>query len=941
MTTAELESRSQTTDVPGKGSIDREVVASAQPHLSRTVVQTEGMRLQPFETLLLELLIEVIESREPEIVPVVKGQRPMTDYSGQQLLNILQAFGIWFQLANIVEQNTVMRRRRDIEINRGVEAVRGTFAHVFANAAKAGVSIDVIEKLLRSARVRSVLTAHPTESKRVTALEIHRRIYLQLIELENQRWTPTERQSLIGDLKTEIELLWLTGDIFLEKPTVSQEVAWGLHFFNESLFDAAPRVQEKLRTALETHYPERKLGCPSLLGFGSWIGGDRDGNPNVTNDVTAATLVSHRQASIERYKKELLLLIKRLSVASHSVTVSDAFKSRLHSALALDPDRELIESRNPGEVFRQFVAIIINRLNATLADPAIDSPGVNSKGYLQPRELIDDLACIETALCDTGCTDLALRLVRPLRNQVEIFGFRTAALDLRENSSTVNATLAEIWREIEGSDAVPPKPDSEAWKSWLMSKLQQPLEAVPEWEPSNLSDKAQSTYGLFLLIANARDHHDSASIGGFILSMTRSVADILGVYLLAKYAGVFADQAGVESCRVQVVPLLETIDDLRNGPAIMRELLTLPLVRRTVADSGGFQEIMVGYSDSNKDGGFLCANWEVSKAQSLLQKTARDVGIPIGFFHGRGGSVSRGGIPAGHAIAAQPASTIEGRMRVTEQGEVVSSKFANRGISEYQIELLAAGVLEHSIKSGQEPELKPNAEFDEAMEALAGLSFVHYRKLAEMEGLVDFYQSASPVEELTLLKIGSRPARRFGANSLDDLRAIPWVFAWTQNRMMVPGWFGVGSAIDQFLSVRSEHGEKLLRRMYQQSRLFRLIMDEVEKTLPKVNLRIAKEYAGLVTDQQLAESVFALIEEEYSRTVNAVLFISGKQQLCEGFPQSMDVWNRRSAIIDQVGHSQVRLVQQFRESEGQANNAVLVQLLMSINCVAAGVGWTG
>lgn len=926
-------------------TIDAEPIAGQEKAQRTAVRQAKSFRSSSgsssFDSLLFALLIDVIETREPAIVSVVQGQETITDYKGSQLLNILQAFGIWFQLMTLIEQNALMRRRRDIEIERGVDAVKGTFAHVFASAAKAGISAVTIQTLLKNARVHSVLTAHPTESKRVTALEIHRRIYLLLIELENQRWTPAERQSLIDDIRMEIDLLWLTGDIFLEKPTVKQEVAWGLHFFNESLFDAAPRVRDRLTTALKTHYPELTPYSPNLLNFGSWIGGDRDGNPNVTNEVTAATLNSHRRTSIERYKKELLTLISRLSVASHAVAVPESFMTQLQFALEREPDRDLIESRNPGEIFRQYAAVVLSRLNATVVAATSCRQQMDYRGYLQPGELIDDLACMEAGLIDANCADIARRIIRPLRNQVEVFGFRTATLDFRENSSTVNAALAEIWRLVENSNSTPPAPDSEPWKNWVLSELQRSMSDQSAFDESRLSEKAYSTYGLFVLLADALERHDKDLVGGFILSMTRSAADILGVYLLAKYAGVFVDRAGVEACRIQVVPLLETIGDLRNGSSIMYELLTLPMVRRTIADTGGFQEVMVGYSDSNKDGGFFCANWEVSKAQTVLQKTATEVGIPIGFFHGRGGSVSRGGISTGHAIAAQPAGTIDGRMRVTEQGEVVSSKFANRGITEYQMELLAAGVLEHSIKSGREPELKPNAEFDEAMEALASLSFVHYRQFAEMEGLVDFYQSASPVEELALLKMGSRPARRFGANSLDDLRAIPWVFAWTQNRMMVPGWFGVGTAIEQFTAVRSEYAEELLQRMYKESRLFRLIIDEVEKTLPRVNLKIARKYADLVGDQQLANAVFALIEEEFHRTLTAVGVVTGNTFDGQDNRKSQVSWNQRAAIIDQVGSCQVGLVKTFRESQGQENHDVLVQLLMSINCVAAGVGWTG
>jgi phosphoenolpyruvate carboxylase len=363
------------------------------------------------------------------------------------------------------------------------------------------------------------------------------------------------------------------------------------------------------------------------------------------------------------------------------------------------------------------------------------------------------------------------------------------------------------------------------------------------------------------------------------------VSDVLGAYLLAKVARLFGDTAGVESFTLPIVPLFETIEDLQRAPAIMRELLGVPLVRRSVRTQGGVLEVMIGYSDSNTDGGFLTSNWELYKAQIKLTRLGQEIGVPIAFFHGRGGSVSRGGAPTGRAIAAQPAGSIQGRMRITEQGEVVSFKYANRGTAQYQIELLAASVFEHTLKSEREQALVPTAEFDEAMEALSGAAQAAYRKLIDHPDLLVYYQSASPLEEISLLNLGSRPARRFGARTLGDLRAIPWVFAWSQNRHFVPGWFGVGSGIQTFLQVRGPRGATLIQRMFADSRLFRLIVDEVEKSLSYVDLGVAREYAELVPDPRVRVEVFGLIEEEYRRTVDAVLRISGDAELAHRFPR--------------------------------------------------------
>jgi phosphoenolpyruvate carboxylase len=361
-----------------------------------------------------------------------------------------------------------------------------------------------------------------------------------------------------------------------------------------------------------------------------------------------------------------------------------------------------------------------------------------------------------------------------------------------------------------------------------------------------------------------------------------------------------------------------------------------------VKDQGGYQEVMIGYSDSNKDGGYFTANWELNKAQASMTKVGNECGVPIVFFHGRGGSVSRGGAPTGHAIAAQPAGSIHGQMRITEQGEVVSSKYANEGTAQYQMELLTASIFEHTLKSSNEDELKPEPEFDEAMEALSSMAFAHYRMLAETEGLVDYYNAASPVEELARMNIGSRPARRFGAKTLKDLRAIPWVFAWTQNRMMVPGWYGVGTALESFINVRGDDGREMLQQLFNKSRLFRLIIDEVEKTLSLVDLDVAQCYAGLVQDKKIRDKIFGMIQEEYDRTISMVLEITGEKELVTRFKRFKRKLDRRNTILQQAGVEQARLVKQFRaRSESNSPLDDLIPLLLSINCVSAGLGWTG
>jgi phosphoenolpyruvate carboxylase len=889
--------------------------------------------------ILTDQLIQVIEQRHSEILPYVRGELAIPPGDKELLLGILQAWGIWFQLLNVAEENTGMRRRRMAEKEVGLENVPGTFANVFKQASDSGVSAEEIQKLLDVAHIRPTLTAHPTEAKRVTVLEIHRRIYVLLYRLEGSRWTERERQKFIDGLRNEIDLLWLTGELRLEKPSVPQEVVWGLHFFEQSLYERVPETHEKLKWALKQSYPDTDFTLQPFFQFGSWIGGDRDGNPFVTNDVTKETLLKNRQMVLHHYIERLENLVEHLSVSSTNIGLSKTFEQDLQSILKGIDELEHVSERNPGEVFRQFLTCMLVKLRGTLeSDEAGHYSGIR---YIDADEFITHIKQLMFGLRKADCRQLARMHVMPLLQEAEAFRFRSARLDLRENSTTTNNTLIAIYKAMHGHDAEPPSLESDEWKALLLEEINKPLSEKPP-QFSNLDEASASTLGLFQMSAKMMKKMDREAFGHFILSMTQSVSDVLGIYLLAKMAGLFEEKDGETYCTLPIVPLFETIDDLQRGPEMMTELFTIPIIKQSIKHLTGVQEVMIGYSDSNKDGGYLTANWELTKAQANLTKTGEEAGIPISFFHGRGGSVSRGGAPTGHAIAAQPAGSIHGQMRITEQGEVVSSKYANEGTAQYQMELLAASVFEHTLKSLNEDELKPNPDFDNAMESLSELAFNKYRELAETDDLIDYYSAASPVEELAKMNIGSRPARRFGAKSLSDLRAIPWVFAWTQNRHLVPGWYGVGTALNSFIDERGAEGEQLLKSMFNDTRLFRLILDEAEKTLALVDLDVSESYSKLVENEKLRDTVFGMVVEEYNLTVKMVLMITGEEQLCERFKKFSRKLNRRSPVLFQAGMEQVQLVKEFRSrEEGDDVLEGLVPLLLSINCISAGLGWTG
>jgi len=900
-----------------------------------------GTSVEEAATILFELLLEVVRQHQPEIEAVLKGGANIYGFTPELMARALQAQGIWFQLLAIAEQNAAMRRRRRTERVRGREALRGTFANVIAEAAEDGVPARQIEGLLSNLRIRPVITAHPTESKRVTVLEKYRRIYLLLRDLELPRWTERERTQLLADLRDQIELVWMTGELHLKKPTVQHEVSRGLHFFDETLFAQAPEMLAHLDDALAQHYPGRHFEVPPFFQFGSWIGGDRDGNPSVSTRVTAWTLRQNAFASLRYYRDRLVALAKALSITERALPVPQSFRDELRRELESTEEAEAIAARNPGEPYRQFLTVVLRKLEASIARVEGQDIGGPGAAYDNADGLILHLRMIESSLEAVGSRSIAANLVRPVRRAVEIFRFSTVRLDLRENTTRTTAALQALWWATAGhGDANPPELGSREWRVWLLRELARPLSGprlIPE-----LPAEAADLIAMFRQAGEVRRGLDRDAFGSFILSMTRSVDDILGAYLLAKEGGAFLDATGTEICAMPIVPLFETIADLRAAPAIMREALSMPIIRRSTHWQNDVQEVMIGYSDSNKDGGFVASNWELAKAQSQLTKVGTEAGTAIAFFHGRGGSVSRGGAPTGRAIAAQPAGSIRGRFRVTEQGEVVSYKYANKGTALYQIELLAASVFEHALKSEREEALRPKREFDDALEALSGASRAAYSGLICHPDLVSYFQAASPLEEIAMLNIGSRPARRFGAKSLSDLRAIPWVFAWAQNRHIITGWYGVGTAIASLLQVRGDDGVALLRRMFNESRLFRLIVDEVEKTLLLVDLDVARDYASLVAEEGVRNNILGRIEAELKLTREMVLKVSQGKELAERFPEYRRSLHSRLPTVNEVNREQVELLRRFRGAQNEAEReAYKSAVLLSINTVAAGLGATG
>ncbi|WP_027245453.1 phosphoenolpyruvate carboxylase [Leisingera daeponensis] len=859
------------------------------------------------------LWLDVLRQRAPEVAAKAVSETAWDLSGGQPATAYMQAFNIWFQLLKIVEENAAMRDRRMAETQDGPEVVEGSFARALDLAGELATP-ERLQEVASQFSIGPTLTAHPTEAKRVTILEIHRRIYRGLVSLEAKRWTPRERAGLLADLRSEIDLLWMTGELRRDRPSLQDEIQWGLQFFRDSLFEAVPQLFERYIAAAEPRLGD--TADAPCLKFHSWIGGDRDGNPNVTVEATAAALTANRAAILDRYQTALTTAAERISISAAVFALPEGTSARLAKVIAAAPGAAALSARNPGEVFRQALTAILARIKATAAEGA--------GAYKHLGDFVAGLTEVEAALEEIGANRLAARYVRPIRWQADVFGFRTVTLDVRQNSTVTTETLTEIWAR---SGNVPDFGSPE-WSARLRRELGSA--SLPYMMPEELSPQSGELLKLLRLMRDAGAGEDPQVMGPFILSMTRSTDDLLAVYLLARYAGF-----GAEKAALKVVPLFETIGDLRAAPGILDGLLDVPFARRSLKSGDSRIEVMLGYSDSNKDGGFLCSTWELEKAQRLITRTLAAHRMKPVFFHGRGGSVSRGGAPAERAIAAQPAGTIAGRMRITEQGEVVSSKYANRGTALHQLELMASSVLRHSLQDDVPP---VNPEHDDAFEALAGMSQAAYSNLLNAPGFLDYFQQASPVEELAMLKIGSRPARRFGASSLDDLRAIPWVFAWSQNRHMITGWYGFGSAVASFRRFRGARGEAVLQDMFAGSPLFRLVVDEVEKTLLQSDMEIAADYATLVQNGEIRDRIFGSIRKEYQLACEAILFLTGDSRLALRFPRLRARFGRVENMLREIHKTQVRLLQ---ENRAEKPSTVPVPLMQSMNCVAAGLGWTG
>lgn len=859
---------------------------------------------------------------------------------------LTQAYCIWFQLLHMVEENAIAQHRRALQAAGRFSEDPGSWEANLGQLKALGLTGRDIAAALPRIRVEPVLTAHPTEAKRKTVLEHHRELYLLLLQRENTMYTAAEQEVIRDDIKALLERLWRTGEIFLEKPDVASELRNVVHYLRNVFPEVLSRVHWRLKQAwAETGFDPALLddpACRPQLSFGDWVGGDRDGHPLVTAEVTRETLRELRANALALLHGKLTLLAAHLSLSDRLQNAPSGLLGRIADLVHLLGDRSrLAMHHNPDEPWRQFVNLVIARLPTPTA-------GAETRPYEYKRasELIEDLTALGESLAEIGARRLARVEVLPLVETVRTFGFHLARLDIRQNSRFHDLAVSQLMAKagLDGSDFA--QWDEERRLEFLNRELSSPRPLARA--DASVGPEADAVLGCYRVVRDHIDAHGRDGLGALIISMTRSLSDLLVVLLLAREAGLVIEEPDGLVCRMPVVPLFETIDDLQRGPAIVRAFLDHPLVRRSVRhqarEEGSdppVQQVMVGYSDSNKDGGILASLWHVYRAQEALVTVGGDAGARIRVFHGRGGTSSRGAGPTDRFLNALPYGALEGDLRLTEQGEVIGQRYANRITAAHNLELLLAGTAGVTLKRGhvgkQDHRLAP------VMDRLAETSRTVYQALLRTDGFLEFWSQATPIDAIESSRIGSRPVRRTGKRTLGDLRAIPWVFSWSQARFSLSGWYGVGSALEDLRASAPEEFDALREDAFDWPPL-RYMVSSAASSIAGADREVMRMYAALVDDATIRDRFMALIEEEYERTHRMLEAIFGGP-LAERRPRIESMLGLRREALRPLHAQQVESLRRWRALRGIADERLVEdlesQLLLTLSAIASGLGSTG
>jgi phosphoenolpyruvate carboxylase len=877
--------------------------------LGRVLVEQSGETLLDIVERLRRLLIQHREPANPEPKRtgddlMAQARAIIANLTVEDAYKLTKAFAIYFELTNLAETNHRKRRRRAAQLHADHAPLAGSFRGTLARLKAAGVSSQQALGALQRIEVVPVFTAHPTEVARRTVLGKRRNIARFLEHLDRLPLSSSDVEELETQIAAQITALWQTDEVRLSKPSVTDEIRMGLDPYPMTLFDTVPRIYAEMADSFRQVYglDLQKRELPRVLSFGSWIGGDRDGNPFVTAECTRDALQMARNVMIDHYLRQVSRAIDLLSSSMRQVGISSALRQRLKEYEALLPSAR-VRRISEAELYRLFLERVEARLRASRKVPAAPP------AYRDCVEFAVDIELLRDSLCENNGRRMAEQVMDPLLRAIQTFGFSLHTLDIRQHSRILSESLAELAAAASGN-----------------------LEGGTARTVSQDSREAMNT---FQTLADLKQHYPPASIRTFIVSNTRSEQDIFDLIRLATVCGLSVNGNG-DDPGLMPVPLFESIEALRCSADVMRRLWSSREYSALLDSWGRSQEVMLGYSDSNKDGGMFTSTWELHKAHHALNEAAREYNVNLRLFHGRGGTVGRGGGPTHAAILGQPAGDFSGQIRITEQGEVLNWKYSDPVLAEWNLELMIAASLE-ALARPETPQA--SSRWNGVMESMSQCAFTYYRQnIAENPDVLLYFEQATPVNELENMQIGSRPSRRSQNRCLEDLRAIPWVFGWMQSRHAVPAWFGVGHAIERFVA-EAPGNAGLLREMMAHFPLFSELVRNVELAMAKADLTIARLYAGLVEDKNVRDRVFALLEEEFLRTRQALLAITGEKELLEGNAVLSRSIRLRNPYVDPMSMVQVDLLR--RKRAGGNTDILNFALGATINGIAAGLHNTG
>ncbi|WP_218080526.1 phosphoenolpyruvate carboxylase [Anthocerotibacter panamensis] len=901
----------------------------------------------------LALIINHLHPQE-EVVDLEALERELLEYinrlSLEDAVQAARVFSLYFHLVNLVEQQF---EQKDLQRKHSLNQMPlpCSFDWLFEELKSLGISAPELERVLQHLDVCLVFTAHPTEIVRRTIRDKQRYLVQLLGQLDQDNLAQWQHQDLLDKLKEEIRIWWRTDEVSQFRPKVLDEVTHTLHYFDTVLFDLIPQVHRSLAHSLGRNYPALSHSLKNFCRFGSWVGSDRDGNPFVTPVLTWQTACLQRGVILRKYKERVKELIRILSLSQNCSPVHPDLLYSLDTEQALFPKLyEELSLKYYQEPYRLKLSYMDRKLQLAqerndflyAAGPyglTAQEDSTSWKGaYHRTEEFQADLGLLHQSLLSSR---VRCRELEDLLLQVEVFGFHLAHLDVRQESGCHEECFTELTTRMRLLPKLYRELDEKERCAWLVEELHSLRPLIPA--DLNFSARTVEIIETMRIVRLLQQEFGRSVCDTYIISMCRQPSDVLEVLLLAKEAGLFDPLTDTGS--LMVVPLFETIDDLRRAPEVLETLFALPLYRNYLTDHHHLQEVMLGYSDSNKDSGFLPSNWEIYKAQLDIQQVVEDWGLQVRIFHGRGGSVGRGGGPAYQAILAQPGRSVNGRIKITEQGEVVASKYLLPELANHNIETVTAAVIQASILPTSPPNL---SYWSTLMEDLSDRAREAYRALIyEEEDLADFFHHVTPIEEISRLRISSRPARRGGRKDIESLRAIPWVFSWTQSRFLLPAWYGTGTSLERYVEVNPKLHLEKLRAMYRDWPFFHTLLSKVEMTLAKADLKIAYHY----TDQLLppefrasGERIFALIQAEADRTSHWVQMITGHQKFLEDVPTLQRSVQLRNRAIVPLGYLQVSLLKRLRSKDLIHRNYrsdLLRGVLLTINGIAAGMRNTG